>query len=742
MWHDSAMELRETIDLEVERLGLPALRTELAALQHELWSTVRREGDLRRSISLWDRWMIFSDTAAEKQLKGGRRRRAQVERSLAYVRSQVAAANAKLGELCPPFAVAIGLSECLPLAYTGLAVEGWLIRRVERGDDLQAALTALALQLRETYFPGLDFAALRRRLADASQCQALAGLAEVPLPGSARLGHAPLSGDAPLGRVAERLLDNGFFAAHYREEELDRRCRELEAKVEKADDAVGWFDRINVFSKSWDEVALDQATGDLQRAQAELRKAIERQQRLLHDAMRAFPPLDFYHGVAEALGIAVLLKADTEPVVSSKGAIEKRAVIAPRALLLAAVKRLQGVFAATFPGVPGPHELAHRTTSDAPGLHGHAGAAVFIELAGRSQRLAALRDEALVHAGMVGQIGRELEDVEGQISLIDRLVFWSDTDAEKAAASLARRGEANTAWTWQLWRAMLDEARTIGAHIGPLAARDAALTALLAIPEIHTDPGSSSFPIDCSVHKREEAMAALHALRDVFARIYGVRGSLSQLMATVAASEPAGHTVYEDPVHTWAPLEPEALHGLLAQRLADTDFKRHYQAAAASLGQLGRADEERAAVEGEISVWDRINIFKTTEAEARRDQLKQQVGGLRADLGARQAALASMFWEALRGYPPALLCAEIDAVLHAVEDIRAVCRSYTVTVGSGKNRTTQTRYRCDLIGKEEAERAMQRWASLMVQAFGEQLGYHELLEAVELGAQAAEEPQS
>ena len=533
------MELRETIDLEVERLGLPGMRAELAALEQEMWSLGRREVELRRSISLWDRWMIFTDTAEEKQVKGGRRRRAQVAKSLAYVRAQVTTANARLGELCPPFGVAVGLAECLPLAYTGIAVEGLIFRRVGRGDELRDALTELIAMLRRTYFPGLDFAALRARLADASACQTLAGLAEIPLPLHPRLGHAPLEGDAPLGKVAERLLDNGFFSARYREDELGRRCAELQGTADTANAAVGFWSRINVLTRTSDEITRDEARAEIEAAQEELRQIVDRQQRLLHDAMRAYPPLDFYHGAVEALGIVALLKADREPVISAKGAVEKQAVVVPRALLLAAIRRLQESFAATFPGVPAPRELVHRSAGEAPRLQGHAASAAFLAYAAASPRLLALRDEALVHAGMIGQLGRELEEVEGQISLVDRLVFWSDTDAERAAAALAKRAEANVAWTWELWEQIMAEARRIGATIGPIAARDRALSVIAAIDEIHTDRGSSSFPKDCSVYKREEALHALGQLKAVFAQVYGVTGGVSELMVATLAARPA-----------------------------------------------------------------------------------------------------------------------------------------------------------------------------------------------------------
>ena len=726
------MELRETIDLEVERLGLPGLRTELAALQQELWALGRQGEELQVAISLWDRWMIFSDTPAEAQVKDTRERAAQVERSLAFVRKQLDAAHAQLGELCPPFAVALGLCECLPLAYTGVTVEGWLLKRVAGGGDLRAALTELAGLLRRTYFPSLDFAALRARLADAGACQALSGLAERPLPGSSRLGHAPLDGDAPLGKVAEALLDNGFFAARYREEELLARCAGLVETMDSADAAISLWDRVNVFTKTADEQTFAAASAELQAAEEELRKIVERQQSLQHAAMRAYPPLDFYHGVVEALGIAGLLHTAKEPVITALGEVEQRAVVAPRALLLAAVRRLQSVFAATFPGVPSPQELRVRVSAEQPGLHGDPRAAAFVAEAAKSTRLSALREEALLHAGMVGQLGRELAEVRGNISLIDRLVFWSDTDAEKSARILAGRSEANEAWTRRLWQAMLQEARVIGAGIGPLAVRDAAVPVGPLIAAIHTDGGSSSFPKNCSVYGREEAMAAVHAVAGVFARIYGLRGAPRDLLRVTVAAKPVAHVVYEDPVQAFTPLAPEAVAELLAARAQSSGLAEMYAAVASQQVELEQTDQEREAVKEKISLWDTINVFKTTEDEARYKDLKTQVGGM----ARREAMLRERLWElfeaALAGYPPGLLWAELARVVDAIDEIRAVCESYTVTTGTGNNRRTETRYRCSLLGKDEAVEAMTRWSARMVAVFGEQLGYHELLEALEL----------
>lgn len=725
------MDLRETIALEVQRHGLPDLRAEQAVLERELFSLDRREGELRQSISLWDRWMLFTDTPAEAQLKASKRRRREVERSLRHVQGWISRANAAIGEVCPPFAVSLRLRECVHLAYTGLVIEGRLLRRIGRDDDLREALGGLADLLRATYFPALDFAALRRRLADARACQELAALAEIEAPGDRRTGVAPLVGDAPLGRIAERLLDNGYIAARSREDELMGRCRELAARHLEAGGAVSWWDRLNVFTRSPDELVRDQAAAELRGAQDALRRLHERQHALLHDAMRAYPPLDLYHGVVEALGIASQLTIEKEAGVAESGAVVQRPVIRMRPLLLAALRRLQRTLAAAFPGVPSPRELGVRVAPEEPGLRGHPAAAAFLARAGAS-RLARVRDETLAHAAMVGQVSRELDEVARRISLLDRLVFWSDTDDERAEDELAARAGLGRGWTEAGWQALLGEARAIGAGIGPLAARDAAVAAAQAIAEIHTDPGSSSFPKRCEVYGREAAIAALLALRGVFARIYGADGPGAALLAAAAAAAPAACEVYEHPEHGYEPLTPEQLHGLLAASLAETDFAARYQALHAARGALQGARQVRASAEQQISLWDRINIFSTTEAEARRDGARAEITSISGQVAVEQQAVATRFRRALSNYPPALLCVELDAVIEAVEDIRATCQAYTVTRGSGKNRRTETRYRCVLHGKTAAVQQMQRWSALMVDVFGPQLGYVELLEAFEL----------
>jgi hypothetical protein len=171
---------------------------------------------------------------------------------------------------------------------------------------------------------------------------------------------------------------------------------------------------------------------------------------------------------------------------------------------------------------------------------------------------------------------------------------------------------------------------------------------------------------------------------------------------------------------------------LLAARAQSSGLAEMYAAVASQQVELEQTDQEREAVKEKISLWDTINVFKTTEDEARYKDLKTQVGGM----ARREAMLRERLWElfeaALAGYPPGLLWAELARVVDAIDEIRAVCESYTVTTGTGNNRRTETRYRCSLLGKDEAVEAMTRWSARMVAVFGEQLGYHELLEALEL----------
>ena len=73
----------------------------------------------------------------------------------------------------------------------------------------------------------------------------------------------------------------------------------------------------------------------------------------------------------------------------------------------------------------------------------------------------------------------------------------------------------------------------------------------------------------------------------------------------------------------------------------------------------------------------------------------------------------------------------LESVIAAVLNIRAASRTTHTIIGGEYDRRAVTHYRCELIGKTEAITAMQRWAAQMVEAFGEQPGYHALFEALE-----------
>lgn len=687
------MELRETLELEMQRLGLGAMRDEVAALEQELLSLQREASGLQGAVSPWDRWNVLADTPAEKRLRGGRRRRATIERTLERLRSQIAAAHATLAALCPPFAIALGLGECLTLAYRGLEIDGWVARGVRRGDELRATLVATIDLLRRSYFPELEFVALREQLADVGQCQRLAALAALPLATDWVLGHAPLT-DAALGRVAARLLDNGFFAADDPETELAWRGLEQQGIPRSSVAMLDMWDRIaQLGAQSGAELA----------AQAALR-SVDLRQRLLHEAMRAYPPLDFHHGLIEALGLIDVLRVESELTLVRGGSRKKLGVIAPRGLLLAAIRRLLQMFAATFPGVPSPRALLERAPVARPAPRGSAGWAQFITRATASPRLRALREEALVHAGMVGQVGHEKATRSGAPRSADR--------EDGVASGLDARAEVSATWTRHLWRQMLGEARTIGAGIAPLAIRDLTLAVFAGLDEVQSQRGVSESAIECSVQGREGVLAALEGLRKLFAGCYGMTGGLAALWHGVMTTPPAPYGVQADPIHGYAPIDAHALHGLLAQHLFGTSFYDDSAALARLEAELERALAGRAGVEAAT------------------------IAGLRAEIGPRRAQLTAQFMGALREYPPALLYVGLEELVAAVLGIRAVCRTTHTIVGGERDRRAVTQYRCELIGRTEAITAMQRWAAQMVEAFGEQPGYHELLEALELSLAA------
>lgn len=257
------------------------------------------------------------------------------------------------------------------------------------------------------------------------------------------------------------------------------------------------------------------------------------------------------------------------------------------------------------------------------------------------------------------------------------------------------------------------------------------MLAIDAVDKIHTDSGSSSFSIDCKVYGREQAFDILDKIYEVFERDFYLEGHRDDLLAAVyrALQDDTVEVPEETRRRRFSRLSYEDLIVELAKALNNTRFCVLYNKANELTNKLSSLEEKKGSAESQISLWDRINVFTSSEEEDLRDDLKAMIEFDNDDLHSTLHELNSLFNNAIRLYPAARHYFELQGVSMAVRGIRALCQRYTRTRGTGKDRKSETRYRCVIRGHDAAKNTMRRWASGMVQQFGQLPGYQALLES-------------
>lgn len=715
--------LREAILARLRRGEAAALLVREAELLAERGRAGRELAEVQQRIPLWQRLLFFVDSGDEQREDALQARLTEAEEGLQDVRARLEVELEQVGKEYPAFGLAVQLERLAGSAREGLRTQTLLKLGSRRG--LQEELARAAVWLREAWAPDLDEEALVAALADERRCQDAAEGQGAPTR-HPRTGWVPLGPRQLQAVLARALLQGDFFPARREAQQLEARRAALEAEHGAAREAVPLLDRVNVLSTSAQEAHRDGLGKELTQVEQLLRGARGRERAALHLAWAAHPPLLVHQRLVELQGLLAAVEPGSEVQLTMAGKVVPTRVITPRALLAAGLREVEAAFRQAFPGVPWPREAARELAGGAlpaaPDPQAWLAPAFAALDAGEAPRL---RAEALQHAGLAAHLRQGRQAAASRVSWIDWLVFWSDTPDEARARELGLLAAWHHRVARGQWERLLELAVTAGQTVVPIRVRDLAIELCAAVSEIRTDSGSSSSPRSCAVYGREAALGLTRRIADELGRAYGLVGTREAMMDVVAATDPPDGP--EPPAGPFAPLPRQAVVELLARRLAGSDFRREHAAVRELLRSRKATAFEQAQAADQISWWDRINVFSTTEAEQREREKGSQLAQLDADLRRRMQALDRLFERALAAYPPARPFFALGGVQDALHSITAVCRSRTVSSGSGKNRRTRRVYYCDLNGKAAARSALEGWCQLLVATFGRLPGQHELL---------------
>ncbi|MDF1667903.1 MAG: hypothetical protein P1V97_39565, partial [Planctomycetota bacterium] len=634
----------------------------------------------------------------------------------------------RLQSICeefPPLAIATALEGCLRSSRTGQSVKA-LFDKEAKGEKLAKVLEKLAQQVIQIYTPDFNQESLDQ-LQRQSRCESLARDADaVVLQSHDRLGYAPLSMNHLLPLCAKRLLETKFFESRERYKDVLQEERELLKDYESAEEAIPLLDRLNIFQRSEKQAEASDRQKKYKYIQQKRKLRYEESRQQLHESLSAFPPLDLYQRLLETAALTRLLKVEDERTLNSDGTVIRESVERYSALQIIAFNQLMTTFAKTFPELQLPESLRYRTQAldEFPSA-----TQLFFEKVDESA-IPDYGSQAIEHAFLQGHIEHQLSDVRDNISLIDRWAFWSDTDAEANEDKLEERKGWNKYWTGAIWEHLINEAETLGQSIESFRLRDFAIHAIDIVEDIHTSQSSSASRINCRVYGREEAFRALSDIRGFLEQDFHLQGNRDDLLGRVyhAIQNSPENTPREQQLRRFRSLSYQDLIAELTRALGHTEFCNLYSTATALTNKLSVLEKEQANADSDVSLWDRINVFTSSEEEDLRDDIKALIEFDNEELHSTLYKMNKLFNRAIRIYPAARLYFELQSVVLAVQRIRATCQSYRSTTGVGKNKRTVTRYRCVIHGRNAANNAMQQWASTFVCQFGYIPGYQQLLE--------------
>jgi cell fate (sporulation/competence/biofilm development) regulator YmcA (YheA/YmcA/DUF963 family) len=719
----------------LESRDVPAAAARTAETRERLWDVRAKLREAEGKVPFWDQLIFYQQSDKQKRVDNLSSRVDELRSEFDERRQTFESRWSDIESDLYPLTLARRIDDVIDLATERLQVEGLFFEEVGGLDEIRQELRGLAQEIVDTYVSDFDPDELFEALESPGRCRTLAGDAETQFESDPEIGYRPI-GHVELKRaMAARLLEVSYFEARDRVEKLRQQVDELERMCDEADESVGITDRMNLFSESDDQLNLEKVEHKLDRARQRWRKASETLRHELRESVAMFPPMHIYIEARGALGVLEALEPHETTRMEPDGTIADVEIIEPRSLLLAGLEDLRGAFHQAFPGLETPGELEERVADVDDRADRRAKIRLernfFDELDERGGR--AEQREALVNSTMLAALRRQRRTLADGIGVLDRLAFWSDTEAEQREEAFEEREKWHARQLEREWKQLKRAAREAGEAEPQLCLRDGARDALEALHEVRTDSGERSRRRDCSVYGRDKVYKALDGIERVLRAEYGLRDNRHEMMRAVAnrlRAYQSGDTpepATPDRTGPFEPLEFDQIVDGVAAQLVGTDFPSHFEHIDELNRREGEVERKMQDADAAISFWDKVNIFSKTEAQEAHEQLENRMQTVEEELDTDARAVNRRFEQALGFYPPARLYLSIDGIRDATAAIRAVCHSRTRTTGSGEDEETETVYYCSLHGENEAIDAMQEWNAEFVEVFGDLPNYQELL---------------
>jgi len=699
------------------------LVAEVAEAEAEVWRREQALARVERGVSWWDRVAFWHDSEEEKHAAAADERLRQAGARAAEARRRRDEAVEACAAQSPPidvvYRVEAGVHRVLADPYVG--------RTVERTEVAASLLDAVAADALARWAPGTELASPIERLLSDPDLEAV-GRSARRLATDAALGWAPLPPDALYALAAREVSGRGELAqVRAQLGALSVQREQLARTVESLEDSIGVIDALIPGSVTREEIERDQHQRQLTTTEQAIVRAHEGAQHAVVQALSSHPVVWLALACRAAAAALRAVSPRYEAVIGADGGLTRIPSAYCRAVALACLVEVRRACEAAFEGLAeriwpragdapdprrgkdeGPYRLQGFVAREPPPLvkgSTEESRELFEQL--ERSELRGVLSWAVAHATVLGVVENAPAAQAPRIGWLDDALFFIDGQETRTAAH-ARRIH----WHRNLLRHRALEALSLveghaAAHPLLKIGRGIAATHA-ALGRIHTLGGSSGSPRHCPTFDVEPAQRQLRWTLDALTRHYGGHPDRDALVARVRARIEAADAPIAPPADR--PQTLAELVDLIASQLQRTHFVRHVQSLEAERPAAMQARQRAAQMDERVGIFDRLNIFSDSAEERARDEARAEAAAREGRIEGHRSEAHRLYKQAVSRHPPTLLADDGVDVGYRIGGIHAVSVRRTRTVGSGKNRRTETYYVCELRGRDAASASLSAWA--------------------------------
>lgn len=310
----------------------------------------------------------------------------------------------------------------------------------------------------------------------------------------------------------------------------------------------------------------------------------------------------------------------------------------------------------------------------------------------------------------LAQLDQQVEQAGQKVSLLDRINFFTDSPAESNEKQIkAERKEAERLWA-EARQDYHDQVAALRSQQEGGFLGDRLFSLVAALELVSTQTGRSRSPKDCHLNNADSLLPDCQWLQEKQAARHGFQGDYASLVPQVCKAQAGEHDL------------PSRLKAQLGDAL--NQAVRAAELAASELIEAGHFTQH---TQKQVTTMDKLNVFTDSPREKAVKEAQRHQQHCQSQAQLAEQDIQTVLRQGLQAFPAANLFYMCQDLLQKCQEVRPVCRTERVSVGSGSNTEWITEYWCEVEGLTEARQQANLCARTLNQWQGKHRGLYNWL---------------